>query len=90
MSNHKTIWKFVIPIQDEVTVTMPSGAKLLPLLDAGDTFGTLHIWAEVYPDNPTEERHLRVIGTGHPVPPRVEHVASAVISPFVWHLYDTN
>lgn len=58
----KAIWKFPLPVGDEVRVPMPKGAVIL-------TVGTTHdkpcVWAIVDPAAPIIERELSVRGTGH-------------------------
>jgi hypothetical protein len=58
----KTIWKFQVPVQDEITVDMPVGAKILTVqMQAGSPC----IWALVDADAPVQPRHFAWRGTGH-------------------------
>lgn len=89
MSDHKTIWKYIIPITDDVTIEMPHNARILPHAAPGPDGRSLLIWAEVDPEAPINERRFLVIGTGNPIPPIPCHyIATTVAPPFVWHLYD--
>jgi hypothetical protein len=58
------IYKFVLPIEDEISVEMPVKAKLLHVADQG---GQLCLWALVDPAFPKARRHLGIAGTGNPL-----------------------
>lgn len=84
-----TIWKFALSVGDDTTVTMPQGAVILDVKDAGP--GLLSLWAIVDPDAPTEERLFHVRGTGHPLGEVGEHVATVATASsglFVWHVFE--
>jgi len=57
-----TIWKFDVPVQDELTVPMPDGAKVLTVQMQG---GQPCVWALVDPDRPVRGRQFAWRGTGH-------------------------
>jgi len=83
------IWKFTIPIEDEPTIDMPVGARVLSV---GAQSGYLVMWALV-PNTgaPTEERHFFVIGTGNPIPWNIERcpfIGTVQIGGFVGHIFD--
>ena len=59
----KTIWKFPVPIQDTIRVSMPVGAKILC---AQMQQGNPYIWALVDSQKPIEEVSFLWRGTGHP------------------------
>lgn len=60
----KRIFKYALPVTDEVRIAMPKGAEILSIQVQ---HGTPQIWALVDPQAPDERRHFRVIGTGHPI-----------------------
>lgn len=61
----KTVYKYYLPIQDVVMITMPKDAKVLTVQVQN---GQPCIWAAVNPA-PTEleTRAFRIAGTGHPI-----------------------
>lgn len=60
----KTIWKFPLLLEDEVSVMMPEGAIVLT---AAAQRGSVFLWAVVDPKAPMRIRRFAVRGTGHPV-----------------------
>lgn len=61
----KTVYKYTVPIQDEFTVTMPEGAKLLSFAAQN---GDPMLWALVDPDAGFRTlRVFRLFGTGHTI-----------------------
>lgn len=58
----KQIWKFPIPIDDEVVVSMPEKAVILSVQAQNDT---PCIWAIVDVDAKRENRTFSIVGTGH-------------------------
>lgn len=60
----RTIWKFQFPVEDEFTLDMPEGAQVLHVREQNMK---PCLWALVNPDNPAEERHFKLRGTGHPI-----------------------
>jgi hypothetical protein len=48
----------------------------------------LTLWAEVQPDLTPTSRRVTIVGTGNPIPAHPgEFVGTAVMPPFVWHVY---
>ena len=85
----RTVWKFQLPVRDVLELT---GPKPLEIVHVGpDGPADLLVWAEVDPARPPITRHLRVVGTGNPVPPEVtRHIGSVMAPPFVWHVYEAD
>jgi hypothetical protein len=83
----KTVRKFPLPIEDYVELDMPVGAKIIKV---GEQFGKLCIWALVDPSARTEQRHLRIAGTGHPVEPEAVFIGTAICAhgALVWHVFE--
>jgi len=61
----KTIWKFVLPVDDVVEFDMP--ARSFPLKVSAET-GEACLWAVVDTEATKENRRFYVVGTGHPMP----------------------
>lgn len=63
----KTVYKYDVPMQDNVTLSLPKGARVLKIAPQGQD---LKLWALV---DPEEKKHMQVRfsihGTGHPVDP---------------------
>lgn len=88
----KTIWKFEIPVTDQVTIDVPEGAEFLRHVHAIDRT-TLWLWAVVDPARPLVARTIHILGTGHAhdmlgIPGGLHHIGSVVTPPFVWHVFD--
>jgi hypothetical protein len=81
-----TIWKYEFEISDETQFKdMPRFAQILHV-QAQDGF--LVVWAKVFTSQELERRFFRVYGTGHPIHPDHAYVGTAIITPFVWHLFE--
>lgn len=59
-----SVWKYELPIGDNVIIQMKAGAQIL---DVAEQNSSLYLWAMVCVDNKDEERHFRIVGTGHPI-----------------------
>lgn len=80
------VWKYPIPIQDEVTLLMPADAKPIAFQIQGDL---AIMWAVVDPHAPNELRKFAVIGTGHAdIPTPHEYIGTIQRGQFVWHLFE--
>lgn len=60
----KAVYKYEIPIEDEFTLVLPKGARLLCIQAQRDT---PCLWALVDTLVVREARHFRLAGTGHPI-----------------------
>ena len=60
----RSIFKYPLAVDDDVTVQMPDGATPLHV---GVQRGRPCIWAEVDPSAEPVPHHFRVYGTGHPM-----------------------
>ena len=82
-----TIWKFPLPIGDEVRVPMPKGAQILTV---GAVQDVPFVWAIVDPDAPTVERELSVRGTGHELGTVGGYIGTFVLlaGDLVFHVFD--
>ncbi len=61
-----TIWKYPVYMQDEFSIDMPPGAKILSVQIQGDS---PQMWAMVEEESfgRTQRRRFKVVGTGHPI-----------------------
>lgn len=98
----KTVYKYPIDLLKPETgvLTLPRGARcvlaapppqeLERRLRPGEV---LCLWFEVETRHQVEVRHFKVFGTGHEQTTTegqmLEHVASVVVEPFVWHVYES-
>ena len=83
----KTIWKYALKISDDrQEFTLPVNAAILFVAAQGEE---LCMWVEVPTDRRAAiKRIFKVHGTGHPIHPADIWRGSAVIPPFVWHVYE--
>ena len=91
------IWKFAVPIQREIELRLPSGARILTVQTKDDE---VNLWALVNPDADKETRHFEMYGTGHEVDdaPNLNYVGTTqqaiafdgvqTPSVFVWHIFE--
>ena len=86
----KTVWKYPIPVDDVVAITMPKGAEILHV---SEQHGTPTMWVLVDPLEPVQARQFRFAGTGHPIEDHhaVAHVGSFFMQggALVFHLFET-
>ncbi len=84
----KTIWKYILPIQDTQTITMPRGSKPISV---GAQWGSLCLWVEIDPREPENiEMPIEIRGTGHPLDGSEHHFLGTVVmheGALVWHVY---
>ncbi len=89
----KKIFKYHIDYTSE-SMSLPVGAIILSV---GMQKDKLMLWAIVeYDDDkrktvPTEERLIRILGTGQDLTPEMEHgkfIGTVFNGPFVWHVFE--
>ena len=61
----RTIWKYIIPMEETFEIEMPSDREFLSLDVQG---GFPHMWVAVDPDSGTFVRKFHLVGTGNPIP----------------------
>jgi hypothetical protein len=85
----KTIYKYLLEITDEQTVSMPMGAQVLSAQMQGIQ---LCIWALVEVGNVNCDRRVRIFGTGNTVKldGNWKFVDSVQERIFVWHVFVEN
>ncbi len=84
-----TIWKYTLAVQDEQTISLPSGAQVLSVQTQG---GVVCLWAMVDPAMPKVERMVYVRGTGHPISMEIGPVdfvgtVQLFAGDLVWHVF---
>jgi len=82
---NRSVHKYPFVIQDEVTMLLPRGAKIV-LVETQN--GQAMMWCEVLPGFPMVPRNFRIYGTGMIIRSDCAHVASFQDDVFVWHLYE--
>jgi len=80
----RTIWKYPLA-HGYQEVVMPEGATLLHVALQGDQ---ITLWAEVTPEQPTQEVYIHVIGTDHVVLSGADYIGTVQQGRFVWHVYE--
>lgn len=82
------IWKFPLPIDDEVSVKMPRDARVLSVAVQE---GAVVVWAVVNPLHRTVSRRFRIVGTGHPFNDLAEWQFVGTVQThggaLVWHVF---
>ena len=85
----KTIYKYELPINDEVTLDMPSGAEILCVQEQHQQ---VMLWAVVNHDNPVAEKRFYMRGTGHPMyeAENANYISSVQLSggALVFHVFE--
>lgn len=85
----RTVYKYPVPVADEVRIDMPFGAKVLHVEQQGEG---VYIWALVDPSAERERRVFIVRGTGHPIDDDmpIEHVGTFLLQggALVFHLFE--
>ena len=87
----RTIYKYPITVQDDISIEMPQGAKVLTVQMQR---GIPCVWAIVDPDNEPAAKYFRLAGTGHPITERVSrllrHIGSFQMEgeTLIFHLFE--
>lgn len=81
----KTIWKFLLRINDRQVVVLPHGAQMLTIQMQGH-----HpcLWALVDPSRPPQQRGIQMYGTGHPATDAGVYIATFQTGPLVFHVFE--
>ena len=77
-----TIHKF--PLLQKTVIELP---EYFQVLRVGGQNDTLMVWIELELDAPKIPYTFWVLGTGDLVKENTSHVGSAIMPPFVWHVY---
>lgn len=81
----RTIHKYPLAITD--AQILPVQVNAMPL-HVDNQNGQLTLWMEVDSDRAFLAKTVYVVGTGNPIPRDAKvYVGSAIVSPFVWHVY---
>lgn len=81
-----TIYKYPLPILDEIKIQIPFGYKIKHL--GKDPDGNVCIWVEVRTNESPVEVTFWCYGTGHEHRDEIQdHIGTVVCGAFVWHVY---
>jgi len=88
-----TIWKFELPIEDQPSIDMPIGARILSVgVQNAATDRKLMLWAYIpKTEVKTETRYFFVLGTGNPIPWDLSEsafVGTVQMGSHIWHVWD--
>jgi hypothetical protein len=87
--DHRVVWKYPFDDSDEKTFEMPTGATVLHFDEQHNAFC---LWVLVDPQQASESRQFRIIGTGYPVfgEDELRHIGTALVvgGAFVWHCFE--
>jgi hypothetical protein len=82
------VFKYPIPIQDEVQIQMPSTGTILSVQEQ---HGEVVLWALVDDEKPLTPMKFRVVGTGHPIEDADDLVYVGSVQQaggaLVWHVF---
>lgn len=81
----KTIWKYVLQLEEKQNFDMPIGAEILSC--GLDPMGQISIWAMVDTEKDYIGRQIVIVGTGNPVPTGLKFIGSVTQGPFMWHIF---
>ncbi len=80
------VWKFLLtPGRKSQQVSMPRGATVL---HCAEQRGAVALWAMAAPDAPREARFFSVYCTGEDLGPGEQYVGTAMVGPFVLHVFE--
>lgn len=85
----RTVHKYPLELTELQAIHLPQGARILTI-QVQRHIPTL--WAEVDTDQPTEKRHVALVGTGHPLLPEAHTYLGTVQmhdGRLVLHAYET-
>lgn len=84
----KRIFKYVCPILDSFTLSLPAGAELL---DVQTQHGVPVLWAAIDDEAPAEPREFILCGTGHPMPSIGHYIGTFQLhgGHFIGHLFES-
>ena len=81
----KTIYKFLIPIEDYTELSLPTGS--IPRAVAA-LYDNIAVWVELDPTLPLIPYRFSVYGTGHRIHADNEtYVGTVFDGKYVWHVY---
>jgi len=84
------IYKYLLDLANEQTLSLPKGAKVLYVHSQKDT---LRLWALVnIQESEMEDRRILIIGTGKPVPADIEEFSYITTvhmcnDDLIWHIF---
>lgn len=83
----EVIWKYPLVITGIQSVSMPLAAKILSVANQD---GTMCLWALVNPSCAPQERVIKIVGTGSPMPREPsEFIGTVLHGPHAWHVFES-
>ncbi len=85
------IYKYEFKVSDNVIIPMHKIVKILKYGKQNPTSGILTVWVMVDVESESDcyEIHLKIHGTGHPLPDETyEYITTVSDGQFVWHIFD--
>lgn len=84
----KTIYKYLLNIQDVQRFDIPDHANVLTVQVQEGSKDRISLWVEVQEDAPKKSMPIYIVGTGYPVPTEAyTYIGSVQMGYFVWHVY---
>lgn len=83
----RTIWKFAGQPGFTIEADMSACAKVV-LVGRDPDSKEPAFWVETNKDKPVVSRRFKFIASGRDVPINSAHRGSAIVAPYVWHLYE--
>jgi hypothetical protein len=83
----KTVYKYEIELANEVTLDLPVGAEVIKF-DKDPNRTQLCIWCIVDTNQPIKAKTFAIRGTGGNIESNLWYLTSAIVNPFVWHLFE--
>jgi hypothetical protein len=81
----RTVYKYPIYTGTAMLHTVPQGEPVLCALDPAS--GAPCLWYEVNTDQPQIDMEYETVGTGQPIPDKMQWIGSCVQGDYIWHIY---
>jgi hypothetical protein len=83
--NMKTVYKYQLRGRYTTGLELPPQAQILSVQSQE---GIPTLWALVDPQEETQQRYFRVVGTGWEIEEEVNHIGTYMEGAFVWHVFE--
>jgi hypothetical protein len=82
-----TIYKYLLQLTDYQEIEMPSGARILSVIDKNNA---LCLYAKVWVEATLEVRQIHIFGAGNPIPEMTKliFIGTVQIGARVWHTFE--
>ena len=82
----RTIWKYELQFDGRTQeLEIPNVGRIVHV---GTISNVLCLWVIVNPESLKIKRRFKVYGTGHIMPIKGQYTGTAVMPPFVWHVFE--